>query len=160
MPPTETAPEVGSDRPARTRMVVVLPAPFGPRKPKISPLATERLRSFTAVKSPYFLVRLWILIMLVCFAILSRAASNDTSPRAAKTAKGLGHTARASHPRSFAVGACPERAKRVERAAQDDGCHHHITGGARAVRQLRMTLRLINQQDGRHHHLPRLGRRG
>ena len=33
-------------------MVVVLPAPLGPRKPKSSPASTENEMSFTAVKSP------------------------------------------------------------------------------------------------------------
>ncbi len=36
-PATVAFPEVGSSSPQRIRMVVDLPAPFGPRKPKISP---------------------------------------------------------------------------------------------------------------------------
>src|SRR6185295_13177048 len=48
-------PLVGLSRPAIMRMVVVLPAPFGHRKPWISPGATERLTPSTAVKAPYFL---------------------------------------------------------------------------------------------------------
>src|SRR4029077_5700669 len=39
------------------RMVVVLPAPFGPRKPRISPRSTVKLMSSTAVTGPYRLVR-------------------------------------------------------------------------------------------------------
>ena len=62
-PSTRTSPEVGSDSPARMRMVVVLPAPFGPRKPKISPRRTWSEMPSTAVKSPYFFVRSWIAIM-------------------------------------------------------------------------------------------------
>src|SRR5258708_618665 len=38
--------------PTIIRMVVVLPAPFGPRKPKTRPALTSKLRSSTAVKSP------------------------------------------------------------------------------------------------------------
>ena len=38
-------------------MVVVFPAPFGPRKPRISPVLTSNEMSFTAVCSPYTLVR-------------------------------------------------------------------------------------------------------
>jgi hypothetical protein len=34
------------------RIVVVLPLPFGPRKPKISPLGTSKSTASTAVKSP------------------------------------------------------------------------------------------------------------
>src|SRR5258706_2229899 len=51
-PPTTARPEVGAISPHSTRMVVDLPAPLGPRKPKISPGCTSRLRSATAVKSP------------------------------------------------------------------------------------------------------------
>ena len=38
-------------------MVVVLPAPLGPRRPTISPLPTEKEMSSTALKSPYSFVR-------------------------------------------------------------------------------------------------------
>jgi hypothetical protein len=34
-------------------MVVDLPAPFGPRKPRISPGMTSKLTFFTASMSPY-----------------------------------------------------------------------------------------------------------
>jgi hypothetical protein len=63
MPLTVTEPLVGSDRPATMRMVVVLPAPFGPRNPKIAPAAAVRLSPSTAVKSPYLFVRSWISII-------------------------------------------------------------------------------------------------
>src|SRR5689334_5724374 len=49
-------PEVGRARPSRTRMVVDLPAPFGPRNPVIRPGATRKVRSSTAVTAPYRLV--------------------------------------------------------------------------------------------------------
>src|SRR6185503_11677006 len=35
------------------RIVVVLPAPFGPRNPRISPLLTEKLIPSTAARLPY-----------------------------------------------------------------------------------------------------------
>ena len=38
-------------------MVVVLPAPFGPRKPNASPGATSKSIASTAVKSPKRFVR-------------------------------------------------------------------------------------------------------
>src|ERR1700741_3177749 len=56
-------PLVGLSRPAMMRMVGVLPAPFGPRKPWISPGATERLTPSTAVKDPYFLTSVSTAIM-------------------------------------------------------------------------------------------------
>ena len=37
-------------------MVVVLPAPLGPRKPTISPLPIVKLTSEMATREPYFLV--------------------------------------------------------------------------------------------------------
>lgn len=43
-------------------MVVVFPAPFGPRKPWMVPAFTLRLSLSTAVKRPYFLVRLTVSI--------------------------------------------------------------------------------------------------
>jgi len=39
-------------------MVVVLPAPLGPRKANISPFFMEKLASSTALKSPNFFVSL------------------------------------------------------------------------------------------------------
>ena len=43
-------------------MVVVFPAPFGPRKPNTSPGLILRFKLLTAVSAPYFLVRLSALI--------------------------------------------------------------------------------------------------
>src|SRR6185436_5382661 len=57
------APDVGLSSPAIMRMVVVLPAPFGPRKPWISPGATSSDTPSTAVKLPYRLTTLSTLIM-------------------------------------------------------------------------------------------------
>src|SRR4051812_22150414 len=45
-------PAVGIMKPANIRMVVDLPAPFGPRKPSTSPRATLKLTRSTAVKLP------------------------------------------------------------------------------------------------------------
>ena len=50
-------PEVGDEIPVSMRIVVVLPAPLGPKNPKVSPAATEKLISLTAVASPNFLTR-------------------------------------------------------------------------------------------------------
>src|SRR5262252_3845989 len=51
-------PEVGRIRPRHILMVVVLPAPFGPRNPNTSPRRTSRSRSRTACRLPYALVSL------------------------------------------------------------------------------------------------------
>ena len=52
-----TCPCEGGNTPARMRMVVLLPAPLGPRKPTISPAATSNETSSIAVKAPKRLVR-------------------------------------------------------------------------------------------------------
>src|SRR5580658_1779315 len=51
-PCTVARPELGASSPHRMRMVVDLPAPLGPRKPKISPGATSKETRSTARKSP------------------------------------------------------------------------------------------------------------
>src|SRR5712691_3422840 len=56
-PPTVARPEVGGNSPQRMRIVVDLPAPLGPRKPKISPRFTSSETRSTAVKSPKRLTR-------------------------------------------------------------------------------------------------------
>src|SRR5436305_67365 len=57
MPPTVAAPEVGSSSVASTRMVVDLPAPLGPMKPKICPAEKRNEIPFTARVRPYSLWR-------------------------------------------------------------------------------------------------------
>ena len=47
-----TEPAVGCRIPAIMRIVVVFPAPFGPRNPKSSPDGTTRSRERTAVNVP------------------------------------------------------------------------------------------------------------
>src|SRR6202050_4295001 len=55
-PATLAEPDVGSARVHRILIVVDLPAPFGPRKPNVSPAATSKSMPRTASISPYFLV--------------------------------------------------------------------------------------------------------
>src|ERR1017187_2967766 len=50
-PSTLTEPRVHSCKPETARMVVVLPAPFGPMRPHTSPASTVRERSLTATTS-------------------------------------------------------------------------------------------------------------
>ena len=45
-------PDVGCDTAEIIRMVLVLPAPLGPRKPKLSPRSIVKLTPLTASKSP------------------------------------------------------------------------------------------------------------
>src|SRR5438094_483220 len=62
MPPTTAPPDVGMTMVVNMPAVVVLPAPLGPRRPKISPACTDRLRESTAGRSipGYTLVRSWV----------------------------------------------------------------------------------------------------
>ncbi len=50
-PSSSAVPELGSSRPARMRISVVLPAPLGPRRPNI-PLGTSRSTPANAVTGP------------------------------------------------------------------------------------------------------------
>src|SRR5512141_3183609 len=75
MSSTRAVPDVGSDKPSSIRMVVVLPAPFGPKRPNTSPGRTLRSSLSTAVKSPYFLVRARVLIAGAPPAVLGTSGS-------------------------------------------------------------------------------------
>ena len=68
LPLTVTDPPVGASSPRIIRMVVDLPAPFGPRKPVTTPGRTVKLRSSTASLAPYRLVnpRASIISSLLC----------------------------------------------------------------------------------------------
>ena len=57
-PATLAEPDVALASVQRILMVVVLPAPFGPRKPKVSPRTTSKSIPRTASTSSYRLVRL------------------------------------------------------------------------------------------------------
>src|SRR6185295_1225499 len=63
MPSTVAVPASGRRKPVIIFIVVDLPAPLGPRKPRTSPLATLRLRSWTATTAPKRLVSPAISIM-------------------------------------------------------------------------------------------------
>src|SRR5690554_3742901 len=56
-PKRKTRPPEGLMKPVTTLKVVVLPAPFGPTRPRISPSLTPKLRSETAAKPPKWRVR-------------------------------------------------------------------------------------------------------
>src|SRR5262245_41147180 len=54
-----TLPPLGASRPLMQPMVVDLPAPLGPSRPKIWPGSTANDTSSTATRSPNVLRRLW-----------------------------------------------------------------------------------------------------
>src|ERR1035438_5741500 len=56
-PATRASPDVGGNSVVSILIVVVLPAPLEPSKPKTSPALTERVRASTAVNEPNRRVR-------------------------------------------------------------------------------------------------------
>src|SRR5262252_8050081 len=66
-PATVAVPEEGGRKQVSMRMVVVLPAPLGPRKPTIWPLATSNEIWSTAVVRAYLLVSSFALIIKSCY---------------------------------------------------------------------------------------------
>ena len=62
-PLTVAGPDVAGVSPTMIRMVVVFPAPLGPRKPVTRPGRAVKLTSSTAAKPPYFLLSDSTLIM-------------------------------------------------------------------------------------------------
>ena len=62
-PSISACPADGRSRVASIRSVVVLPAPFGPTRPKISPGSTARSRPATASVRSYRLTRPWVSTM-------------------------------------------------------------------------------------------------
>ncbi len=57
IPSTSSRPDVVGETHWIILMAVDLPAPFGPRRPKISPFPMARSIWSTATRSPYFLTR-------------------------------------------------------------------------------------------------------
>src|SRR5215470_20298202 len=66
-PATVAVPELGHRKQVNMRMVVVLPAPFGPRKPTISPFLTSKEMLSTARFRAYLFVSSLTLIIRVSF---------------------------------------------------------------------------------------------
>ena len=58
MPATCASPFVGARKQVKIRMVVVFPAPLGPRKPSTSPRLTSKEIPFKARNIPYSFTRL------------------------------------------------------------------------------------------------------
>src|SRR5438552_18624906 len=65
-PASLAVPSVGGRRQVRTRVVVVFPAPLGPRNPTIWPFSTSKEISSTATVRAYRLVKPSTLIILIC----------------------------------------------------------------------------------------------
>ena len=79
-PATVALPDEAGVSPTMIRMVVVFPAPLGPRKPVTRPGRAVKLTSSTAANPPYFLLSDSTLIMLTSLA--SRRALPHRGDRA------------------------------------------------------------------------------
>ena len=77
-PLTVALPAVGEMSPASIRTVVVLPAPFGPSRPKISPSPTVKAMSCTAVRRRKSLRRPSTTIMRLILAAGARLGCRTT----------------------------------------------------------------------------------
>src|SRR2546428_9741530 len=69
MPPMVAEPASAAVSVARMRIVVVLPAPFGPTKPKISPGGTLKSTPWSAARPAYLLCRPWTSITAVSLVV-------------------------------------------------------------------------------------------
>src|SRR6266481_6101567 len=78
-PLTLAVPEVGGVSVVIIRISVVLPAPLGPSKPKISPVGTVKLTSFTATKSPNCFLSLLTSIAFISVVFIAPAISPERS---------------------------------------------------------------------------------
>src|SRR5260370_14364828 len=76
-PATEAVPDVGGRKHVSMRIVVVLPAPFGPRKPTICPFSTSNEMWSTAVVRAYFFVS--SLTLIIIFFDLEKISQLDTA---------------------------------------------------------------------------------
>src|SRR5262245_61655279 len=79
-----TSPASGSSNPSRISMVVVLPAPFVPRRPKHSPRATSSDRRSTATTSPYLLIKFLQLTPVMIPVILQFKIQNANIDRSCR----------------------------------------------------------------------------
>src|SRR5579872_1524705 len=78
MPSTEMVPRSGARSPSTHSSVVVLPAPFGPIRPKISPSTTSNDTSSTATVDPY-VFRQPATLMTGAFTRVAAATRNPQS---------------------------------------------------------------------------------
>src|SRR5690242_2457990 len=76
-PATEAVPDVGGRKHVSIRIVVVLPAPFGPRNPTIWPFSTSNEMLSTAVVRAYLFVSSLTLIMV--FFNLEKISTLETA---------------------------------------------------------------------------------
>src|SRR5208283_3627727 len=81
MPSTSARPASGRRKPVIILIVVDLPAPLGPRKPRMSPRFTVKLTPSTARLDPYVLTRFLTSIMNGRKRVNCRLASETASPR-------------------------------------------------------------------------------
>src|SRR5882724_10209651 len=82
-PATVAVPDVGGRKHVSMRMVVVLPAPLGPKNPTICPFSISKEMWSTAVLRAYLFVSSLTVIMYFCF--VPRDAQCFEPPQAEST---------------------------------------------------------------------------
>src|SRR5262245_31769674 len=88
-PATRTAPALGVRNPVTIFIVVDLPAPLGPRKPRTSPLATSKDTPSTALRGPKCFARPRISII----ALMEREKGPGTQGTSREPVPGRGNLA-------------------------------------------------------------------
>src|SRR5437870_2687118 len=101
-PATRALPEVGRSRVVSIRTSVVFPAPFGPRRPYVSPGRTSNVTASSAIVSPNFRVSFsaWIGLTVMRTKVPAPGARRKGgSPRSMRAR--LDHAGRVSHESAF-----------------------------------------------------------
>jgi hypothetical protein len=110
LPATVAVPPVAGIRPVIIRIVVVLPAPFGPRKPVTVPGSSSNDTWSTTVRSPYFLVSpLTVIISVLLVAsgrsgVTAQRTGMRPSPASVGSSECAGRKAKPRHPKVDPVG--------------------------------------------------------
>src|SRR5579875_2455891 len=129
LPFTRTRPAVGLSSPRIIRIVVVLPAPFGPRNPVTFPGSTRNDRLSTASVSPKRLVRPFA-------SIIESHPSAWCRPAAARCRAGLSRMARGG-PAARRPAGLDRSARRMTRCIQAEYAERradHLLGDATGYR--------------------------
>ena len=136
IPSMVTDPLVGAISPASIRIVVVLPAPLGPSSATISPCATSRLTSSTAMRAPKRRLRPRAAIT----GSPRRTHTTRASPAAGPSRRRTARWAPACRRRGTApCGSCRRRARRRRYTGTASDTHRFPARSTAAVRTVGRT---------------------
>src|SRR5262245_57072528 len=131
LPATRTEPDVGRTSVAIVLIVVVLPAPFGPRRPNTSPAPTEKDTPSTARTLPGYTLTRFSISSVFSPAAVAAGGAAVVSPamRGDSTAAGVG--GKGSWRASLSHALARAQAVRVRRVLERAAEHHlgdHLGG--------------------------------